>query len=148
MKIMEALAGISRIFLDTAPVIYLVEAHVDFGARSRAVFAHMDESGIQGITSPVTLAECLIMPIRLQQESRQASFRNLLTGTDGISLVEIDATIGSKAAELRVNYGLKLPDALQIATAIEAGCDAFLTNDRMLSRVMELQVIVLGDLDV
>jgi hypothetical protein len=26
MKIMEALAGISRIFLDTAPVIYLVEA--------------------------------------------------------------------------------------------------------------------------
>lgn len=48
MKIAKALQGINRIFLDTAPVIYLVEAHIDFGARSREIFMSMDESGIQG----------------------------------------------------------------------------------------------------
>jgi hypothetical protein len=56
MKINKALEGISRIFLNTAPVIYLIEAHVDFGVRSRDIFMKMDEDGIQGITSPVTLA--------------------------------------------------------------------------------------------
>jgi hypothetical protein len=71
MKIDKALEGVNRIFLDTAPVIYLVEAHVDFGARSQRIFMQMDELGVQGIVSPVTLAECLILPIRLQQPSIQ-----------------------------------------------------------------------------
>jgi predicted nucleic acid-binding protein len=37
--------------------------------------------------------------------------------------------VSQKAADIRVRYGLKLPDALQIASALVAGCDAFLTND-------------------
>jgi predicted nucleic acid-binding protein len=148
MKIHKALEGVNRIFLDTAPIIYLVEAHVDFGARSQAIFMTMDEREIQGIVSPVTLAECLILPIRLQQPSLQANFQDLLLGSDGISLVNIDAAIGAHAAELRVRYGFKLPDALQVATALASHCDAFLTNDRMLARVTELRVLVLADLEV
>ena len=148
MKIAKALQGVNRIFLDTAPVIYLIEAHIDFSARSREIFMHMDESGIQGITSPVTLAECLILPIRLQQPSIQSNFQDLLLGSDGISLVNIDGTIGALAADLRVRYGFKLPDALQVATALSSHCDVFLTNDRMLTRVTELQILVLADLEV
>jgi predicted nucleic acid-binding protein len=148
MKIHKALEGVNRIFLDTAPIIYLVEAHVDFGARSQAIFVAMDEHEIQGIVSPVTLAECLILPIRLQQPDIQANFQDLLLGSDGISLVNIDATIGAQAADLRVRYGFKLPDALQVATALASNCDAFLTNDRMLARVTELRVLVLADLEV
>ncbi|MEA5567068.1 hypothetical protein [Anabaena sp. UHCC 0399] len=37
---------------------------------------------------------------------------------------------------------LQLPDALQIATAISSGCDAFLTNDAALQRVLELRILV------
>lgn len=148
MKIAKALQGVNRIFLDTAPVIHLVEAHIDFGARSREVFVYMDESGIQGITSPVTLAECLILPIRLQQPFIQSNFQDLLLSSDGIALINIDATIGAQAAELRVRYGFKLPDALQVATALLSHCEVFLTNDRMLTRVTELQILVLADLEV
>ncbi len=148
MNIIQALEGINRIFLDTAPVIYLVEANVDFGARSQAIFMKMDEDGIQGITSPVTLAEYLTLPIRLQQSSVQQSFKDLLIGSDDISLIEIDATIGAQAADLRVRYGFKLPDALQVATAISSKCEAFLTSDRMLARVTELRVLILADLEI
>jgi predicted nucleic acid-binding protein len=42
---------------------------------------------------------------------------------------------------------LRLPDALQIAVALEAGCEAFLTNDLTLKRVVELRVLVLDDLE-
>jgi predicted nucleic acid-binding protein len=43
---------------------------------------------------------------------------------------------------------LKLPDALQIATALVAGCEAFLTNDVQLSRVTKLKIILVSELEV
>jgi hypothetical protein len=38
------------------------------------------------------------------------------------------------------------PDALQIATALAAGCEIFVTNDRALRRATELRVVTLDDL--
>lgn len=57
-------------------------------------------------------------------------------------------SIATKAAEIQARYNLKLPDAFQIATAQNAGCDGFLTNDADLKRVTELQIIVLKELEV
>jgi predicted nucleic acid-binding protein len=42
---------------------------------------------------------------------------------------------------------LSLPDALQAAVALVAGCDAFLTNDAVLKRVTELRVITLDEVE-
>jgi predicted nucleic acid-binding protein len=43
---------------------------------------------------------------------------------------------------------LRTPDAILIATAIMAGCDAFLTNDKRLKQVTEIKVLVLEDLEL
>ena len=59
----------------------------------------------------------------------------------------IDQTASRKAAQLRANYNLSLTDALQLAVAIDANCDAFLTNDGELKRVVELNVIIMGEMD-
>lgn len=59
----------------------------------------------------------------------------------------IDATIAEKAAEFRARYNLSLTDAYQMAVALSAGCDAFLTNDARLKRVVEVNVLVLDDLE-
>jgi predicted nucleic acid-binding protein len=67
----------------------------------------------------------------------------------GINKVFLDtAPVSQKAALIRVRYGLKLPDALQVATALVAGCDAFLTNDVVLQRVTELRILVLSALEI
>jgi predicted nucleic acid-binding protein len=47
-----------------------------------------------------------------------------------------------------MRYNLQLPDALQIATAISSGCDAFLTNDAALQRVIELRILVVSELEL
>jgi predicted nucleic acid-binding protein len=60
----------------------------------------------------------------------------------------IDVTTATSAADLRARYNLRTPDALQIATAITAGCNAFLTNDAALQRVSELRVLVLDQLEL
>jgi len=39
-------------------------------------------------------------------------------------------------------------DAFQIAVALAAGCDAFLTSDNTLKRVSELTILVLDELEL
>lgn len=53
--------------------------------------------------------------------------------------------IADKAADLRARYNLTLTDAFQLAIAIQAECDAFLTNDSDLKRVKEIPVLVLSE---
>ncbi len=54
--------------------------------------------------------------------------------------------IADTAAELRARFRLRTPDALQLATAIETGCGAFLTNDHASRRVTDIRVLILDDL--
>lgn len=51
------------------------------------------------------------------------------------------------AAALPVRYRLRTPDALQIATALEAGSQALLCIDTELRRISELRVLVVDDLE-
>jgi len=60
-------------------------------------------------------------------------------------LLSIDAPMARRAVVLRAQYDIHVPDALQIAAALEAGATAFVTNDRRLSRVQELAVLVFDD---
>ena len=70
-----------------------------------------------------------------------------MTGIEGIEFAGIDQTLALQAAQIRARYNLQLPDAFQIAVALAAGCEAFLTNDVIFRRVTELQVLVLDDFD-
>jgi predicted nucleic acid-binding protein len=44
--------------------------------------------------------------------------------------------------------GLTLADSLQIATAVQANCQALLTNDAALARVTEVRILVVGSLQL
>ena len=146
MTVSDALNGVSRLFLDIAPVIYYVERNPAYLDLVHTAFRYIDQGTLGAVTSPVTLAECLVHPIRQQDISLQQDFVDLITAGNNTQFVIIDQSIAQKAAELRARYNLALPDALQAAVAIGAGCDAFLTNDPGLQRVIELRVLVLDDL--
>jgi predicted nucleic acid-binding protein len=47
---------------------------------------------------------------------------------------------------LRANYNLRTPDAIQLATAIQARATAFLTNDSFLTSVSDLEILILDQL--
>jgi predicted nucleic acid-binding protein len=72
----------------------------------------------------------------------------MLLNTNHILSVPVSTTIAENAAELRAKYRLRTPDALQIGTAIESSCHAFLTNDFGIQRVTEISVLVLDELDL
>lgn len=53
----------------------------------------------------------------------------------------MDADVAFLAARIRARYGLKLPDASQVATAIRSGSAALVTHDRDFRNVTEIKVI-------
>ena len=49
-----------------------------------------------------------------------------------------------RATDLRVRHGFKVPDAIHLASAIEAGADAFLTGDAGLAKCPDVKVEVIS----
>ncbi|MDZ8222427.1 PIN domain-containing protein [Nostoc sp. ChiVER01] len=145
MKISDALANVSRLFLDTAPVIYFVERNPQFVNLVEPIFERLSND-ITAVVSGITLSECLVGAIRLGLADLEQAFVDVLQ-QEQVVFVEINATIAREAARIRVRYNLQLPDALQVAAAIIAGCEAFLTNDAALKRVTELKVLVVCELE-
>lgn len=146
MSITDNLQGVTRLFLDSAPVIYFVEEHPQYFSLVREVFEQLRNTPLMGVVSPITLAECLVQPYRLGQNELQQDFIELMTDTENIEFVAINnPTMAIEAAKIRARYNLQLPDAFQITVALTAGCEAFLTNDITFKRVTELRVLVLND---
>jgi predicted nucleic acid-binding protein len=114
--------------------------------RILTVFQRIDKGLVKAVTSPVTLAECLIHPYRRGLINLQKDFTDLIVNGRNTTFMAIDHIISQKAAQLRASYNLTLVDAFQVATATSAGCDTFLTNDRDIKQVTEIEVLVLMDM--
>lgn len=147
-KVTDALSGVYRLGFDTAPIIYFIEAHPTYDALVTRIF-HLISSGVlNGLASTVGLTEVLVLPLRLQHEELAQRYRNLLLNSHNFHTLDITPAIAERAADLRARYNLRTPDALHVATAIEAGCQAFLTNDSALKRVSEIKVLLLDELEL
>ena len=135
-----------KVFVDTAPFIYLAENHPNYAEKTKkyiaAAFANQDTL----FTSVISLMEFSIKP---EKEGNPASIIKLkrLWKRLNFEILIIDEEIAEKAAKLRAKYTfLKGLDALQIASALQHGCNQFLTNDIPLKKIIEIQVVLIADL--
>jgi predicted nucleic acid-binding protein len=103
---------------------------------------------LEGWTSVISLSEVLVQPILSGRNDLQKAYRELLLNSSGFHTLPINATVAENAARMRAAYGLRLPDAIQIALALDVGCQAFVCNDHSLRRVTELSVVILDDLEL
>lgn len=145
MSLSERLKTVHQIFLDTSPVIYFVEKNPSFALEVQPVFDLLDDNKLIAVVSPITLAECLVIPYKLDKPEVAQIFTDLLVNSPNVLFYPVDETTAEKAAELRARYNLTLIDAFQVSIAIQAGCDAFLTNDIELKRVADIPVLVVSE---
>ncbi|CAN5882558.1 PIN domain-containing protein [soil metagenome] len=134
------------IFLDTAPIIYLIEGHEPFQATLFNFFAAHNRGEFTLVSSVLTYLEVLVRPIRMDRWDLVDQYKQIMNNTTGFQVIEVDSTIAYKAAELRAKYKLKTPDAIQISTAIEAQAHYFLTNDFRLKQIEEITIITPAEL--
>jgi predicted nucleic acid-binding protein len=147
VKVSDALRGIRRLYVETAPLIYYVEENPAHVTKMDAIIAAVDSASIEAVSSVITLTEVLVHPLKLGDSHLGQEYRDILLHGSGFRLQAVTASIAEAAAGLRARYDLRTPDALHVATAVEAGCDAFLTNDADMKRVNELKVLILDELE-
>ncbi len=144
MGLVDRLTG-SEISMDTAPFIYFIERNETYLDVVRPVFAEIDAGRINAVTSTVTLLEVLVHPFRMNDTSLAEKYREILLYSEGITTCEVINEISETASKLRAEYSIRAPDALQIATGIFYGTDSFLTNDKDLKRVNDIEILVVDD---
>jgi predicted nucleic acid-binding protein len=117
-------------YLDTNVVISVVEAVGRLAETQTRFIAGIDGTSIAALTSELTLAECLVKPFADKNAAAVEAYLLFLNGRRNLPVVPINRHILTVAARLRTELGVKLPDAIHIATAEAAECTVFLTNDR------------------
>ena len=88
----------------------------------------------------------LAYPLQQPHPELAEVYRELLLRSDRVESLPLDYAMAEAAAGLRARYRLRTPDAVQIAAALSAGCEAFLTNDINLLCVAEIRVLVVDHL--
>jgi predicted nucleic acid-binding protein len=127
-------------------VVYFVEQNPEFIDRVEPIFARLDLD-IIGVVSAVTLAECLVFPIKRGLTDLEQAFEDVVN-SERVEFITTDREIAKLTAIIRAKYNFQLPDSIQIATAIASNCDAFLTNDVALKKVTEIRAIVVSKLEL
>jgi uncharacterized protein len=132
-----------RLYLDASVIIYAIESQQPFRDAVIARILQAEEAtGGLTITSRLSRLECRVKPVREAKDDLLREYEEFFTRRL-VKVAEITASIVERATDLRARYGVRTPDAIHLATAIEEHSDQFLTGDAVLARCTEVRVEVL-----
>ncbi len=141
----ELLGRYSVLGLDTMTFIYHFEENEDYLPFTKALFGLIEDGRIEGKTSVITRLEILVKPKEEGNELLADEYRLILENFPHLEVIPVDAKVADLASVIRAKYKLRTPDAIQLATSILKGAQAFVTNDESLKKVKEIESIVMRE---
>jgi predicted nucleic acid-binding protein len=148
MKNYPNMAKISKyqsVAIDSNILIYYFQKHPHFGPIVRDIFYLFLSSQTKVITSTISLAE--VLSIKGDNKLVSKLQKDFIT-IPFLQILPVNENIAIKAANIRRTYGYKLPDAIQLATAIAGNAQVFISNDKRLASFRKLPVILLENLNL
>lgn len=134
-----------KIFIDTAPFIYLLDETPQYVSLMQQVFLDCLKNNTAMVTSTVTITEYLVLPYRTNNLVKIKNFADFIRDTN-IFVMPISREIAELAAKLRAeNSTLKSMDVLQLATAIHTQCEVLITNDKKLAQNKQIKCILANE---
>ena len=115
---------------DADVLIYAAAAGHPLGRRIRRLFQAAESetaAAPTGIGSVLLLPELLTKPLRDGAHDEAAELSVLLSR---LLLLTTDHATAELATALGASYGLRAADAVHLATAVNAGAERFITNNR------------------
>jgi predicted nucleic acid-binding protein len=123
------------IYVDTAPLIYLVEHVPQYGDLVAQRLSSTDAL----VVSDLSRLECRVKLMRDGNTALLDEFDRFFN--ESVSeVLALSREVIDRATEIRSRYGFKTPDAIHLAAATLSSCELFLTNDRRLDRFTGLPV--------
>jgi len=133
------------IYFDTNVFIYSIEGHEKYYAWLQKLFNYVYAQKILIITSELTLAECLVKPVKEGNTVAIDAFKTHIKSNDAMAVKHVSREILIRSATVRSEMGLKLPDAIHMATAMSQSCKTFVTNDKKLISPEGIDRVYLSD---
>tara|TARA_B100000315_G_scaffold197603_1_gene188949 strand:- start:88 stop:483 length:396 start_codon:yes stop_codon:yes gene_type:complete len=125
-----------RLYLDAAPVIYLIEENEDYVGIVDQI---LEKSDVELIASDLTRLECRIKPIQENNQELLKDYDEFFS--DVVSkIVPLSRDVIDRATEIRSEHGFKTPDSIHLAAAVVSNCDQFLTNDLRLKKFTDIKI--------
>lgn len=140
---MNGIAKNNLVALDSNIFIYNLEENPEFVKFTDLIFKRLILNKIKAATSIISLTEILSYQ-RTSNAVKQLTEDFL--STPNLEVFDIDQQIAVEAARIRREYGFRLPDAIQLATALRSKAQAFISNDKKITKFKELSIILLSDI--
>ncbi|MFA6033033.1 MAG: PIN domain-containing protein [Myxococcota bacterium] len=142
MKLPFGLKEGATVLLDTAPIVAVLDG-TDAALKKRfmPLFYAAENGDLFIVVSVIALAEVMAGPLFHGDEILAERYKRALTSTRNWSVQPVSVETAALASRMRAKYRLKLPDAIQIATALNAGAGALITYDRDFRGITELPII-------
>lgn len=131
-----------KIFLDTNIIIYFLEKNNKFFNKVLPYFRKAETKDVELYTSSLSYMELLIPVIKNKDVNLEAKYNFLFKNF--FNVVNIDMETARIGAKIRAGYGIRTPDALQIACAIRSNCKQFITSDRRLKKISGIEIVVIS----
>jgi predicted nucleic acid-binding protein len=143
MGLVAALQG-NRIYLDVNIWIYALEGYSAFAQELALLFQNIDQGLLTAVTSELSLAEALVKPVQDQDITLQEIYKQAISTRSHFLVTPIGRDILIRAAYLRAVTGLKLPDSIHLATALQYQCTTFLSNDQRFQAISGIHTVILS----
>ncbi|MEA3336981.1 MAG: type II toxin-antitoxin system VapC family toxin [Chloroflexota bacterium] len=144
--LIAALDGHQVLGLDTSVFIYHFEGHLRHQLLTSALLTAVQRGECQAVASVLAIMEVTVRPWQLDQPAVACEYEMLLVNFPHLTVIDVNRDIARRAAKLRATYRLRPADALHLASALQHGATAFVTNDRGFRRVhRDITVLVLDD---
>jgi predicted nucleic acid-binding protein len=131
--------------LDTAPLIYFIEDIAPYADLLESAFELLSSHRLGAVMSTITLAEILTKPLAEKKYGLVEEIKFTLKSFSSLTMFAIDEKLAEAAALVRARHAIRLPDALQVAAAIQGEATVFITNDKRLKKIDAFEVLVLSD---
>ena len=133
------------VYIDANAIIYSVERIEPHRELLAPMWQEAGAGRFALASSELVVLETLIKPLREGNARLEMLFRSIFAAAE-MDLIPATLAIWEDAARIRATTVLKTSDALHAATALQAECTLFITNDGDFRRVQGLPVAVLDDL--
>lgn len=134
----SALPAGAVVLVDTSPIIYVLEGHSSLARRFVPLFERHAAGEIGFAVTTITIAEVLTGPLSKREEALARRYRAVL---ESWHVVALTVDIAESAARMRARTKLKLPDAIQVASALAINATALVTHDRDFATVKGLLIL-------
>ena len=138
------------LFLDSGPVVRLLQMHPDFYPAISGVLDMVYEKNVQILVSSVTLFEISRKAFGASEGVLARQYREFFEKSKNVRCCDVNAEISVKAAELfaaasRTNHKITEAESLRLATAYVNGADCILTESANFRDATDALVVTLDE---